>query len=256
MIIADAFKDGKAFMPFITCGDPNLDITEEIIYALDEAGASLIELGIPFSDPTAEGPVIQSASERALQAGTTTDKVFNMVEKVRKKVSIPLAFMTYANVVYSYGIENFFQHSAGLNVNAVILPDVPFEEKDEFAIPCKESGIDFISLIAPTSARRVETIAKQAQGFIYLVSSLGVTGVRDQIHGDIASLVQEVRRYTTIPIAIGFGIGSARSAQEMSKYADGVIIGSAIMQLVADHGIDAPDKVYDFAREIVEALKD
>jgi len=256
MIIADAFKDGKAFMPFITCGDPNLDITEEIIYALDEAGASLIELGIPFSDPTAEGPVIQSASERALQAGTTTDKVFNMVEKVRKKVSIPLAFMTYANVVYSYGIENFFQHSAGLNVNAVILPDVPFEEKDEFAIPCKESGIDFISLIAPTSARRVETIAKQAQGFIYLVSSLGVTGVRDQIHGDIASLVQEVRSHTAIPIAIGFGIGSARSAQEMSKYADGVIIGSAIMQLVADHGIDAPDKVYDFAREIVEALKD
>lgn len=256
MIIADAFKDGKAFMPFITCGDPNLDITEEIIYALDEAGASLIELGIPFSDPTAEGPVIQSASERALQAGTTTDKVFNMVEKVRKKVSIPLAFMTYANVVYSYGIENFFQHSAGLNVNAVILPDVPFEEKDEFAIPCKESGIDFISLIAPTSARRVETIAKQAQGFIYLVSSLGVTGVRDQIHGDIASLVQEVRSHTAIPIAIGFGIGSARSAQEMAKYADGVIIGSAIMQLVADHGIDAPDKVYDFAREIVEALKD
>ncbi|HHU61920.1 MAG: tryptophan synthase subunit alpha [Bacillota bacterium] len=256
MIIADAFKDGKAFMPFITCGDPNLDITEEIIYALDEAGASLIELGIPFSDPTAEGPVIQSASERALQAGTTTDKVFNMVEKVRKKVSIPLAFMTYANVVYSYGIENFFQHSAGLNVNAVILPDVPFEEKDEFAIPCKESGIDFISLIAPTSARRVETIAKQAQGFIYLVSSLGVTGVRDQIHGDIASLVQEVRSHTAIPIAIGFGIGSARSAQEMAKYADGVIMGSAIMQLVADHGIDAPDKVYDFAREIVEALKD
>src|SRR5690554_6507310 len=184
MIIADAFKDGKAFMPFITCGDPNLDITEEIIYALDEAGASLIELGIPFSDPTAEGPVIQSASEKTLQAGTTTDKVFNMVEKVRKKVSIPLAFMTYANVVYSYGIENFFQHSAGLNVNAVILPDVPFEEKDEFAIPCKESGIDFISLIAPTSARRVETIAKQSQGFIYLVSPLGVTGVRDQIHGD------------------------------------------------------------------------
>jgi len=164
--------------------------------------------------------------------------------------------MTYANVVYSYGIENFFQHSAGLNVNAVILPDVPFEEKDEFAIPCKESGIDFISLIAPTSARRVETIAKQAQGFIYLVSSLGVTGVRDQIHGDIASLVQEVRSHTAIPIAIGFGIGSARSAQEMAKYADGVIMGSAIMQLVADHGIDAPDKVYDFAREIVEALKD
>lgn len=255
MKMADAFKNGKAFMPFLTCGDPDLETTERIIYALVEAGADLIELGIPFSDPTAEGPVIQSASERALQAGVTTDKVFAMVKRIRQQVSIPLVFMTYANVVYSYGLERFFKESAEVGINGIILPDVPYEEKTEFSIPCQEKGLDFISLIAPTSAERIELIAQEATGFIYLVSSLGVTGVRDEIQSDIGSLVQAVQKATTIPIAIGFGIGNASQAKNMATYADGVILGSAIMKLVADYGSMSPQKVYDFACEIVRAIR-
>ena len=179
--IAEAFANGKAFIPFLTCGDPSLEVTEQLIYAMEEAGADLIELGIPFSDPTAEGPVIQAANVRALSGGVTTDKIFDMVKRLRQNTKIPMVFMTYANVVFSYGTERFIQKAASLGMDGLILPDVPFEEKEEFDSVCKKYGLDLISLIAPTSHERIAMIAKEAEGFVYCVSSLGVTGMRTSI---------------------------------------------------------------------------
>ena len=191
--IRDAFKDGKAFIPFLTCGDPDLETTEKLVCAMAEAGADLIELGIPFSDPTAEGPVIQEANVRALSAGTTTDKIFDMVVRIRKTVKISLVFMTYANVVFSYGSERFISKAAEIGINGLILPDVPYEEKEEFEPICKKYGLDLISMIAPTSDHRIAMVAKEATGFIYVVSSLGVTGVRSEIKTDIGALVEQIR---------------------------------------------------------------
>ncbi|MBP0987603.1 MAG: tryptophan synthase subunit alpha, partial [Oscillospiraceae bacterium] len=210
--IRNAFKNGKAFIPFITCGDPDLETTGKIVRAMAEAGADLIELGIPFSDPTAEGPVIQGANIRALAGGVTTDKIFACVAELRKDVTVPLVFMTYANVVFSYGIERFAAKCEEVGIDGIILPDVPFEEKDEFAPICRAHNVDFISLIAPTSENRIAMIAKEAEGFIYLVSSLGVTGVRSNITTDIPSLCAAVKSSTDVPCAIGFGISTPEQA--------------------------------------------
>ena len=204
--ITEAFANGKAFIPFLTCGDPSLEVTEQLVYAMEEAGADLIELGIPFSDPTAEGPVIQEANVRALAGGVTTDKVFAMVEKIRKNTKIPMVFMTYANVVFSYGTERFIKKAAEVGMDGLILPDVPFEEKEEFDVVCKQYGLDLISLIAPTSHERIAMIAKEAEGFVYCVSSLGVTGMRTSITTDIGAMVKLVKAQKDIPCAVGFGI--------------------------------------------------
>lgn len=249
-----AFDHGKAFIPFLTCGDPDLETTAALVRAMAEAGADLIELGIPFSDPTAEGPVIQQASERALSGGVTTDKIFAMVRQLRREVSIPLAFMTYANVVFSYGSEAFIRTCADLGIDALILPDVPFEERDEFAPLCQRYGVDLISLIAPTSADRVAVIARQATGFLYTVSSLGVTGVRSQIEADVGEMVRQVRANTQCPCAVGFGIATPEQARRMAAQADGVIVGSAIVQLVAQHGRDAAPYVADYVRAMKRAI--
>ena len=211
--ITEAFAKGKAFIPFVTCGDPSLDVTEKIVYAMEEAGADLIELGIPFSDPTAEGPVIQGANLRALSGGVTTDKVFDMVAKVRKNTSIPMVFMTYANVVFSYGVERFCRKAAEVGMDGMILPDVPVEEKEEFALVAEKYGLDLISLIAPTSHERISMIAKEAEGFVYCVSSLGVTGMRSQITTDIGAMVQLVKAQKDIPCAVGFGISTPEQAK-------------------------------------------
>ena len=226
--ITDAFAKGKAFIPFITCGDPSLETTEELVYAMEKAGADLIELGIPFSDPTAEGPVIQAANIRALSNGVTTDKIFEMVEKMRKKTSIPMVFMTYANVVFSYGTEKFCRRAAETGMDGLILPDVPFEEKEEFASVCRRYGLDLISLIAPTSHERIARIAKEAEGFVYCVSSLGVTGVRQEITTDVGEMVKMVKAQKDIPCAVGFGISTPEQAEKMASQADGVIVGSAL----------------------------
>ena len=202
--ITEAFEKGKAFIPFITCGDPSLEVTEQLVYAMEEAGADLIELGIPFSDPTAEGPVIQRANVRALSGGVTTDKVFDMVVKIRKNSSVPMVFMTYANVVFSYGTERFIKTAAEIGMDGLILPDVPFEEKEEFDSVCKKHGIDLISLIAPTSHERVAQIAKDAEGFVYCVSSLGVTGTRTNITTDIGAMVKLVKAAKDIPCGIWY----------------------------------------------------
>ncbi len=253
--IENAFSNGKAFVAFVTSGDPDLETTEEIVYALDRAGCSLIELGIPFSDPTAEGPVIQSANVRALSNGCTTDKIFDMVKKIRKKTNIPMVFMTYANVVYSYGIEKFCQKMVEGNMSGMILPDVPFEEKEEFDSICKQYGLDLISMIAPTSHQRIQKIAKEASGFIYCVSSLGVTGVRSAITTDISSMVDLVREVSDVPVAVGFGISTPEQAQKMASQSDGAIVGSAIVKLVEKYGKEAPKYVEDYVKEMVAALQ-
>ncbi len=255
--IAKAFENGKAFVPFITCGDPDLETTAKCVVEMQKAGAALIELGIPFSDPTAEGPVIMEASLRALEAGCTTDKVFEMVRKLRTEmgVTVPMVFMTYANVVFSYGIERFCQKASEVGIDGMILPDVPFEEKDEFDGICKNYGLDLISLIAPTSEERIAMIAKEASGFIYIVSSLGVTGVRSEITTDIPSIVASVRAASDTPCAIGFGISTPEQAQKMSQSADGVIVGSAIVKLVAQYGKGAPEHVGEYVKSMVDAIK-
>ena len=254
--IAKAFENGKAFVPFITCGDPDLETTAKCVVEMQKAGASLIELGIPFSDPTAEGPVIMEASLRALEGGCTTDKVFEMVKKLRTEmgVTIPMVFMTYANVVFSYGIERFCKKASEYGIDGIILPDVPYEEKDEFDGICKQYGMDLISLIAPTSHERISMVAKEASGVIYIVSSLGVTGVRSKITTDIPALCAAVKSATDVPCAIGFGISTPEQAATMSQSADGVIVGSAIVKIVAQYGKDAPSHVGEYVKSMVDAI--
>lgn len=252
--IQKAFENGKAFIAFVTCGDPDLATTAEIVRAMAENGADLIELGIPFSDPTAEGPVIQGANVRALAGGVTTDKIFDMVKELRREIDTPMVFMTYANVVFSYGIERFVKTAADIGMDGLILPDVPFEEKEEFAPTCRKYGLDFISLIAPTSHDRISMIAKEAEGFVYCVSSLGVTGMRGEITTDISKMVELVRKANPqIPCAVGFGISTPAHAREMAQYADGVIVGSAIVNRIAEHGREATPYVAAYVKEMKEA---
>ena len=254
--IASAFAEGKAFIPFITCGDPDLETTKACIREMVKNGADLIELGIPFSDPTAEGPVIQGANIRALAGGVTTDMIFDMTAELRKDITVPMVFMTYANVVFSYGAERFLSECSRVGIDGLILPDLPFEEKDEFQPLCRKFGVDLISLIAPTSAHRIAQIAADAEGFIYLVSSLGVTGTRSEITTDLDSIVKVIRENSTVSCAIGFGISTPEQAKKMASIADGAIVGSAIIKLLAKYGKDAPSYVGAFTREMKDALKE
>ena len=252
--IAKAFANGKAFIPFVTCGDPDLETTANIVRAMAEAGADLIELGIPFSDPTAEGPVIQSANVRALSAGTTTDRIFDLVQDLRKDVTIPMVFMTYANVVFSYGAEKFISTCQEIGIDGLILPDIPYEEKDEFDPICKRYGVDLISMVAPTSEDRIAVVAKEASGFIYVVSSLGVTGVRSEITTDIGAMVELIRANSSCPCAVGFGISTPEQAKKMAGLADGAIVGSAIVKLIAQYGREAVPYVADYVKQMKEAV--
>ena len=252
--IKRAFDHGKAFIAFITCGDPDLETTGAVVRAAVENGADLIELGIPFSDPTAEGPVIQAANARALSGGVTTDRIFELARELRKDVTVPMVFMTYANVVYSYGTERFCDRCVEAGIDGMILPDVPFEEKEEFAPACCARGLSFISLIAPTSENRVAMIAKEAEGFLYIVSSMGVTGVRSEITTDIGGMVKLVRENTAIPCAVGFGISTPAQAKKMADLSDGAIVGSAIVKLIAEHGKDAPESVYSYVKSMKDGM--
>lgn len=252
--VQQAFARGKAFIPFITCGDPSLAVTEQAVYAMAEAGADLIELGIPFSDPTAEGPVIQTANVRALAGGVTTDNIFDMVRRIRRKTDIPMVFMTYANVVFSYGSERFIRTAAEIGMDGLILPDVPYEEKAEFDPLCRQYGMDLISLIAPTSHERIRMIAREAAGFVYCVSSLGVTGVRSSITTDIGAMVQLVKQERDIPCAVGFGISTPAQAADMASRSDGAIVGSAIVKLCAQYGADCVPRVAQYVREMAQAV--
>ena len=249
-----AFENGKAFIAFITCGDPDLETTAAAVRAAAANGADLIELGIPFSDPTAEGPVIQGANIRALRGGVTTDKIFDLVRELRRDVTIPLVFMTYANVVFSYGAERFLSTCRDIGIDGLILPDVPYEEKEEFLPQCRQYGIDLISLIAPTSHNRVAMIAREAEGFLYIVSSLGVTGTREEIRTDLASIVEVVRQNTQIPCAIGFGISTPEQARQMAGLSDGVIVGSAIIKILEKYGTQAPPYIGEYVKSMKEAI--
>jgi tryptophan synthase alpha chain len=254
--IAKAFQNGKAFIPFITCGDPDLETTAAAVRAMAQNGADLIELGIPFSDPTAEGPVIQAANIRALSGGVDTDQIFDLVRELRKDVTVPMVFMTYANVVFTYGAEKFISICREIGIDGLILPDIPFEEKEEFSEICRRYEVDLISLIAPTSENRIGMIAKEAEGFIYLVSSLGVTGVRSEITTDLGAIVKVIRENTDVPCAIGFGISTPEQAKKMAGIADGAIVGSAIVRLLAQYGKDAPAHIGEYVRKMKDAVRD
>ena len=254
--IRTAFENGKAFIPFITCGDPDLETTAKVIRAAAENGADLIELGIPFSDPTAEGPVIQGANIRALAGGVTTDKVFELVAELRRDVKTPMVFMTYANVVFSYDPERFMARCCETGVGGIILPDLPFEEKDEFTSVARQYGVDIISLIAPTSENRISMIAKEAEGFIYVVSSLGVTGVRSEITTDISNIVKVIRESTDVPCAVGFGISTPEQAKKMAAVSDGAIVGSAIIKLLEKYGRDAASYVGEYVKSMKQAVSE
>lgn len=253
--IQDAFAHGKAFIPFITCGDPDLETTKAVVRAAVSSGADLIELGIPFSDPTAEGPVIQGANLRALSGGVTTDKIFDMVRELRKDVTVPMVFMTYANVVFSYDAEKFIKTCSEIGIDGLILPDIPYEEKEEFDPICEKYGVDLISLIAPTSHDRIAMIAKEASGFIYIVSSLGVTGTRSEITTDISAMVELIRQNSSLPCAVGFGLSTPQQAAKMASLSDGAIVGSAIIKLIAQYGKDAAAPVAAYVKEMKDALR-
>lgn len=253
--ISEAFKDTKAFIPFITGGDPSLEITEQLLYAMEEARADIIEIGIPFSDPIAEGPVIQAANERALAAGCTTDRLFETVKKAREKVQVPMVFLTYLNPIFTYGKERFMERCRECGIQGVIVPDMPFEEKGELREVCREYGVEIISLIAPTSHERITAIAKEAEGYIYCVSSLGVTGMRKEISTDIQGMVDKVRQVTKVPCAVGFGISTPEQAQKMAAVSDGVIVGSRIVKIVEEYGERAVPYVKEYVGNMKKALK-
>lgn len=254
--IREAFENKKAFIGFLTAGDPSLEKTEEFIIEMERAGAALIEIGIPFSDPIAEGPVIQDANVRALSApgGCTTDMVFEMVERVSKKVSVPLVFLTYLNPVFKYGYEAFCKKCNEVGISGIIIPDMPFEERAELSPISKKYDVDIISLIAPTSQDRIQMIAREAKGYIYVVSSMGVTGVRSEITTDIESIIKSIREVSDTPLAVGFGISTPKQAEKYAAMADGVIVGSAIVKIIACHGNDAGQHIYEYVKSMVEAM--
>jgi tryptophan synthase alpha chain len=253
--IAKAFENGKAFIGFLTAGDPSMEKSEEFILEMVRGGADLVEIGIPFSDPIAEGVVIQEANLRALQAGATTEKVFELVASVRKKTQVPLVFLTYLNPVFNYGYERFFARCEEVGLDGIIIPDMPYEEKGEIADFAKAHGVDIISLIAPTSEQRIRQIASEATGFVYVVSSMGVTGVRSEIKTDLPAILSAVKAATDTPAAVGFGINTPEQAASIVKTADGVIVGSAIVKLIAQYGEEANEPVYDYVHRMKEAVR-
>ncbi len=249
-----AFENGKALIGFLTAGDPSLEKTKEYILTMADAGADLIEIGIPFSDPIAEGEVIQRANTRALQAGTTTDRLFDMVASVREKIDIPLVLLTYMNPVFVYGIGRFFDQCKKTGINGIIIPDLPYEEKEEVRGIAGKARVELITMIAPTSEDRIGMLASDASGFVYVVSSMGVTGVRSDIHTDLKSIIGEIRKFTNTKIAVGFGISTADQVREIAGLADGVIIGSAIVRIIEEFGENADGRLAEYVRELKRAM--
>lgn len=252
--IREAFKDKKAFIPFLTAGDPCLEKTAEYILEMEKAGADLIEIGIPFSDPIAEGPVIQEADLRALAAGITTDRIFDMVQEIRKQVRVPLVFMTYLNPVFHYGYERFFRRCRACGIDGIIIPDLPFEEQEELKPTANKNGVEVITLVAPTSRQRIREIAEEAEGFLYLVSSMGVTGMRNRISTDLKGMIREIREVSEIPVAVGFGIHTPDQAEQIAGIADGVIVGSAVVRLIAQDQGNAAKDISAYVQEMKQAV--
>ena len=247
-------KNKKALITFVTSGDAGYETTEKAVYALEKAGADIIELGVPFSDPIAEGPVIQAASERSIKSGTTLLGIFEMVKRIRKNTDMPLILMMYLNSIYGFGTEKFFNLCKECGIDGVIVPDMPYEEKDEIQDFADNAGVINISMIAPTSHDRIGMIAKCAKGFIYCVSSTGVTGMRSNFATDFDDFMGHIKKCAKIPCAIGFGISSPEQAKKMAAYADGVIVGSAIVKIVAEKRENCPDSIYEFVSSLRKAI--
>ncbi len=254
--ISSAFEHKKAFIGFLTAGDPTPSLTIEYILEMERAGADLIEIGIPFSDPTAEGVVIQDANIRALSKGMTPDGVFDIVASVRQVSNIPLVFLTYINPVFHYGYEKFFARCEELGVDGIIIPDMPYEERSELLPIATTHGVEVISLIAPTSRQRIQMIAKESSGFLYVVSSMGVTGVRSEINTDLAAMIDLIKAVTDIPCAIGFGINTTIQAKQMAKLADGVIVGSAIVKIIEKYGNHAHQALFEYVSSMKQAIRE
>jgi len=252
--IAKAFDGNKALIAFVTGGDPDVETTEKLIVAMAESGADIIEIGVPFSDPIAEGIVIQEADERALRGGCTVDKLFDMAKRAREQVKIPLLLMSYINPVFVYGKERFMERCSQCGIDGVIVPDLPFEERDELSVECARYRITLTPMLAPTSGQRIETIAKDAEGFIYCVSSLGVTGVRVTMNTGVADMIKRAKNVSPTPCAIGFGISTPEQAACMAAISDGVIVGSAIVKLVAEYGVECIEPVKQFVKSMKEAI--
>ncbi|MCD8118602.1 MAG: tryptophan synthase subunit alpha [Lachnospiraceae bacterium] len=253
--IKNAFSNGKAFIAFLTGGDPDYDTSLKAIRAAIEGGADLIEIGVPFSDPIAEGVVIQEADLRALAGGMTTDKIFDLAAEVRAQSEVAICLMTYLNPVFHYGYEKFFAKCAQAGVDGVIIPDMPYEEKEEAAVVARTHGVDVVSLIAPTSENRIRTIAGEAEGFLYVVSSMGVTGMRAEIKTDLESIMEVVRQVQKVPAAIGFGINTPEQAKKYAAISDGVIVGSAIVKIVEKYREEAPEHVYEYVKSMKDAIR-
>lgn len=235
--ISESFKKRKTLITYITAGDPSLKKTEELIFQFEKVGADIIELGIPFSDPLADGPVIQASHARALKNNTKLSDVFKLIKNVRKKIQIPIVFMLAFNLVEQYGYEKFYSDCEKFSVNGVLIPDAPPEELTNFKSLLSNnqflSGVDQIFMIAPTTTeKRIKKIADASSGFIYLVSILGITGKRKNLSSNISKLVSKIKKYTDKPIAIGFGISTPAQAKKAVKYTDGIIVGSAIVDLI------------------------
>ncbi len=254
MTIQTAFKNGKAFIAFLTAGDPDLQTTEELVFEMEKSGADIIELGIPFSDPIAEGPVIQEADLRSLASGTTPDKIFEMVKRIRKKSQVPLVFLTYMNPVLKYGYDAFFAKCEESGIDGIIIPDLPYEEREEVHEFSSKHGIDLVPLVAPTSEDRIKKISASAEGYLYIVSSLGVTGIRSEIKTDLNSIVNIAKETAKVPLAVGFGINTPEQAAKISKIADGVIVGSAIVKIIAQHGKKSAKPVGEYVKKMKEAM--
>lgn len=268
--IAGAFEEGKVFIGFVTGGDPGIEKTGEFVLEMIRAGAGIVEIGIPFSDPVAEGPVIQAANIRALSAGATVEKIFGLAAALRQKTETPLVFLSYLNPVFQYGYEAFFRRCRESGVDGIIIPDLPFEEQGEVRGISAECGVDLISLVAPTSEARIREIARSATGFLYVVSSLGVTGVRGEIKTDLAAMIASARKARAeapgaglsgaglpaakLPVAVGFGIHTPAQAAEIAQIADGVIVGSAIVKIVEEHGEHAGKYIYEYVKGMCGAL--
>lgn len=254
--IKNAFMNGKSLIGFLTAGDPTIEKSEEFILEMIRGGVDLIEIGIPFSDPVAEGIVIQNANIRALSSNTTVDKVFELVKNVRKKVDTPIVLLTYLNPVFAYGYDSFFSNCKMLSVDGIIIPDMPFEEKSEILTTATNYDVDIISLIAPTSEHRINKIAENATGFIYVVSSMGVTGVRNEIKTDLEALLKSIKLAAKIPVAVGFGINTAEQVKSISMLADGVIVGSAIVKIIEKYGVNAGEYIYEYVKSLKDAMHD
>lgn len=248
------FQKDNVLIPFITAGDPNINMTYELIKVMEENGADIIELGIPFSDPVAEGVAVQEADLRALAAKTTTDSIFDMLEKLRKESDIPVVLLTYMNPIYVYGTKRFMERCAQVGIDGVMVPDVPYEEKGELEQECKENGVALISMISLTTKDRIGMIAKEASGYIYCISSIGELTDVEHVKQEITDMTCRVNEVNDIPVVVGFDGGNVENAIEIAKVSAGLVLENAVVSLVGDYGMDAAIYVADLIKQIKQAI--